>query len=198
MDESIPSIVWPAIPVILALAVSGTVFTLQKLKMLVCTHFQGTWTQRIPGWFWLVLSIVIPFGLVYLLSQQFAYSWLNTFLPEDMQIYVPPAAMFPTALGAIFGSGGSYALGKRLGLAADYSPGSPLDVTPAPEETPDAGGVPTVTELLPPLPVEPSLPPPAPATAKATLYLKLMHPSDAMYVLISDETGEHIYPVESD
>ena len=212
MDETVPTIVWPAIPVVLALAVAGTVFILQKLKMLICTHFKGQWTQKIPGWVWLVLSIILPFGLVYLLCQPFSYSWLNQFLPEDMQLSIPPEALFPTALGAIFGSGGSYSVAKKLGLAADYSAGGPLDVTPQP--VPEAGDESTApAEENSEAEVQPSLPSPAPAPeavapsadlglanseTKVTMFLKLTGVSDATYVMIEDQTGQHVYPVSTD
>jgi hypothetical protein len=54
---------------------------------------------------------------------------VNAFLPPSMQLSLSPEAILPTALSATLGANGSYAVAKRLGLAADYTPGGPNDVT---------------------------------------------------------------------
>lgn len=143
MDELGSSL--PALAVILVLTVSATVFLIQKLKMLVCTQWKGAWTQKIPGWFWLVLSIAVPFGVVVFMIQPWMQAWINGFLPESMRLTVSPQNVMGTGVVAVFGSQGSYALAKKAGLTGDYSPGGPNDVTPktmsAPEVTPQVAPV---------------------------------------------------------
>jgi len=117
MDAS--SIPWPAIPVIFALAVAGTVYGLQKVKMLA--YSSKRWTRKIPKWTWLVLSIVLPFGLVIFLAQPWAFGWMNQFLPESMRVDIGPQEMLGIGVGAIFGSGGSYSVAKKLGMTGDYA-----------------------------------------------------------------------------
>lgn len=154
----------PALTVILVLTVSGTVFMIQKLKMLVCTHWRGAWTQRIPKWLWLVLSLVVPFGLVVFMVQPWMQVWLNGILPETMHLAVSPQDVLGTGVAAVFGSQGSYALAKKLGLIGDYSAGGPNDVTlAAPGPAPSPEEAPVVPE---PMPAGP-LPAPEPVTAPA-------------------------------
>jgi hypothetical protein len=133
----------PELSVVIIWLVAATVFLIQKLKMLLCCHFKGAWTQRIPGWIWLVASIVVPLGLILLLAQHQMQDAINAFLPDGWQIHMSADAVVPAALTATIGANGSYAVAKKLGLAADYSPGGPLDVTPKLEvPAPDAPGTP--------------------------------------------------------
>jgi hypothetical protein len=148
----------PELSVVIVWLVAATVFLIQKLKMLLCCHFKGSWTQRIPGWVWLVASIVVPLGLILLLAQHEMQDAINAFLPDGWQIHMSTDAVEPPALTATIGANGSYAVARKLGLAADYSPGGPLDVTPAPlglapivpAEAPESPSAVTTPETQPP------------------------------------------------
>ena len=119
MDELSSSIPWPAIPVIFGLAVAGTVWGLQKLKMLA--YASKHWTRYIPRGVWLVLSIVLPFGLVILLSQPWVFGWMNQFLPAEMQVNLGGEEMLGIGVSAVFGGQGAYPLAKKSGLIGDYA-----------------------------------------------------------------------------
>lgn len=127
------SLSFPELGTILVWIVGATVFVIQKAKAFVCRHFKGGWTQRVPWWLWLVASIAIPFGLVVLVCQQWAQDLINPMLPESLRLTLTQDAVVPTALTAVLGANGAYAVSKKLGLTADYSAGGPLDVTPKPE-----------------------------------------------------------------
>jgi hypothetical protein len=140
MDEL--GITWPELSAVLLWVVGFTVFLIQKLKQFICCHFKGTWTQKVPWWVWLALSIVVPFALVELIAQQWAQDLVNSMLPDSLQLSINPEAIVPTALSAVLGANGSYAVAKRLGLTGDYTPGGPNDVTgPSPVD-----GSPEITQ----------------------------------------------------
>jgi len=176
----------PDLSVVLVWIVGATVFLVQKAKSFVCRHFKGRWTQRVPWWAWLGLSIAIPFGLVFLVVQPWAQNIINGMLPDALDLNFPENAAVPTALTAVLGANGAYAVSKRLGLTADYSAGGPLDVT-KPEEPvvaptmPEAGVTTTEDEssasalapLAAPAPA-PVLPPEMMPTEEEDPLVKLM------------------------
>jgi len=152
----------PDLSIVLVWIVGATVFLVQKAKAFVCRHFKGAWTQKVPWWVWLVLSIAIPFALVFLVVQPWAQNLINSMLPDALDLDLSPDAAVPTALTAVLGANGAYAVSKRLGLTGDYSPGGPLDVTPP--TVPGPGDVSTVpAEENSQAEVQPSLPSPDPA-----------------------------------
>lgn len=126
MDDLSSSL--PQLGIILVCAISGTVFLIQKTKMLVSKHSK----RKLPAWFWLGASIVVPVAIVLFMLQPWMQSWLNTLLPSNMQLAVSPSDVFATGASAVIGSNGAYAAAKKLGLAADYSaptPEAPMEPT---------------------------------------------------------------------
>ena len=122
----------PELGTVLTWIVGASVFIIQKLKALVCQTFKGGWTQRIPWWAWLVLSLLLPFGLVALVCTEWAQGIVNPMLPDSLKLSMGFDALLPTALTATIGANGSYAVAKKLGLTKDYSAGGPNDVTAQP------------------------------------------------------------------
>ena len=160
----------PELSIVLLWVIAATVFLIQKLKYLLCVHVKGRWTQKIPGWLWLVASVVIPFGLVMLVAQEWAQNLINPMLPEALRLNVTPDAAVATALTATIGANGSYAVAKKWGLAGDYSPGGPNDVTPplVPEPGEPAPVTTSLPETAPEVPPGPATLPSAPIPAAPT------------------------------
>jgi hypothetical protein len=181
---------------VLAVIVGLTVLSIQKVKQLVCTHWKGAWTQRIPKWVWIVASVAIPAVLIFLVSQSWAQDWINFYLPPDWHIHLSADDMLPTVLSSAVGSNGSYAVAKKYGLVGDYTPGGPNDVTPQPVVL-EAPIVPEPVVVPEPVYVPQHLAPP-----KATLLQEVMVTPGAkggpLYVWLDDDTGHRVIPVRSD
>jgi hypothetical protein len=179
---------------VLAVIVGLTVLAIQKIKQLVCTHWKGAWTQRIPKWVWIAASVAIPALLIFLVSQSWAQHWINYYLPPAWQISLSPDDMMPTLLTSVVGSNGSYAVAKKYGLTGDYTPGGPNDVTPQPL----AIEAPVVPEPV----VVPEYVPQHLAQTQATLLQEVMVTPGAkgghLYVWLDDDTGHRVIPVRPD
>ena len=156
MDSIIDSLVLPDLTVLLTIVVMVTVGIIQMIRMILCKYVKGSWTQRIPGWVWLALSIVIPMGIVYLFKLDWIEALINSALPPSVtDINLPGYGTIGTGIVAAFSSKGAYALVKKAGLTADYSPGGLNDITP-----PAADSVNPPIDNVPPVPME--LPAPIP------------------------------------
>lgn len=194
MDDLSASL--PQLGIILAFAVAGTVFLIQKAKMLICRHFRGAWTQKVLTWVWLGASVVIPFAIVLLMLQPWMQSWLNTLLPASMRLQVSPPDVFATGFSAVLGSNGAYAAAKKLGLAADYSPGGPLDVSiPAPEVPMETSTAPmessTVSMETPMAATEAVTPAPVASEVEGVVASLLYDVSGSpVYVLLTGHSGK--------
>ena len=191
----------PGLSLVFVWAVAATVFGIQKLKMLVCTHWKGSWTQKIPKWFWLVASIILPLVIVFLMTQRWAQNIVNPLLPDALKITATLSDILPLGLSATIGANGSYAVAKKWGLTGNYQAGGPNDVTPA-EETPALGlSAPDVVapDTSPaPAPVvspEPSVPTAYPS---ARVFIEVQHNGGPdHFVLVEDDTGQHVYPMST-
>lgn len=193
MDDLSASL--PQLGAILAFAVGGTVFLIQKAKMLVLKHSKSA-KKKVPAWVWLGASIVIPFGIVVIALQPWMQSWLNAFLPSSLRLVTAPSDIVATGLSAVIGTGGAYATAKKLGLAADYSPGGPNDVSTPPTETPMSEPAPVVAPEAPVVPVAPTeaeAPTPQPDTQEAcTMDAAILFRADGSpaYVELSSPSGK--------
>ena len=182
---------------VLAVVVGLSVLAIQKVKMLVCCHFKGHWTQsRWLQWVWLAASFAVPLGLVAVVFLPTVQGWINFYLPADWQVHLSAGDLVPSWLSAGLGSNGVYGILKAKGWLGDYSAGGPNDVTTTP--------VPAVAEPSTPLsvpgPVE-DVPPPTPASTDAPVRVRRFlevwsqgGPND--WVLVEDGQTQRMYPIE--
>ena len=169
MDSVIDSLGLPDLTVLLTIVVMVTVGIIQVIRMILCKYVKGGWTQRIPGWVWLALSIVIPMGIVCAFQLDWIEALINSALPPGVtDINLPGYGTIGTGIVAAFSSKGAYALVKKAGLTADYSPGGPNDITP-----PTADSVNPPIDTVPPMPLElpAPIPDPTPFPEEETDYI---------------------------
>jgi hypothetical protein len=183
----------PELAVVLVWIVSATVFSIQKLKAIL--H-----KKPVPSWVWLAASVVVPFGLVVLVCQQWAQDIINPMLPDTMRLDLEPSAALPTALTAVIGSNGAYATAKRLGLVKDYSQngtnntqnGNVAQYVEQDKTYPAETVSPSAKEVLIP---DAAINDAAPGVNKAMLLQRLYYPGDGpeRYVNI----GGKLYPIDN-
>jgi hypothetical protein len=141
---------WPELTPVLLLVAGGTAFLVQKLKMIVRKDIKAKWTQKIPGWFWLLLSIALPIGLVALLNLDWVQAVAQAAAGPAASVDLEGQGVLSTGIATALGSQGAYWIAKKAGVTADYSSGGPNEATPMTDP---------MTDMTAPLSTEtPSLP----------------------------------------
>ena len=201
---------------------AGTVAGIDALKVYV---LRG-WAKRVPSIIWYLLAIGIPTAICVYFGLDWFDTLTGGEVPPSLEPVSTTATGIIVGLGASItykGKETAKAL-AAANLQADCKPvpeyltppgepGLPAP-EPCPPPVPEAGDVSTMpAEENSEATVQPSLPSPAPAPepvappadvglanseTKVTMFLKLTGVSDATYVLIEDETGQHVYPVSTD
>lgn len=189
----------PALTGMAAALVAFTVSAIDAFK----TYVLRGWAGKVPSVVWYILAIGIPTGICIALG----LDWFSAVTGEEIPAGLEPYSA--AATGVIVGIGASGSYKAKEGLKAIKAESMKAEGKAVPEylTPPGEPGIPAPEPCPPPEPeagAPAPEPPPAPApevppapAPTATLFLKLCHPGDSTYVLIEDEKGQHIYPVQS-
>ena len=159
------------------------------------------WASKVPPVLWYLLAIGIPTGICVWLGLDWFSAVTGEAIPENLEPYASAATGVVVGIGA----SGSYKAKETVKALKAESMKAEGKAVPEYLTPPGEPGLPAPEPCPEPEPMvepEPVAPSPDPGLAnsdtKVTMFLKLTGMSDATYVLVEDETGQHVYPVSTD